>query len=136
MIAELNRLCTDCRFMTPMPQIEYVPGVCNIGPDEIARRRNLGWVSLAISLALMLALYGQGSIHGGDCLFFSRRRCRLPVFCRHISISVPGLPALGLLILARSEQSKKSMMNFQRKRIRGRETRLRCMLFLSGELLQ
>jgi hypothetical protein len=42
--------------MTPMPQIEYVPGVCNIGPEEIARRRNLGWVSLAIVFVVLLAL--------------------------------------------------------------------------------
>jgi hypothetical protein len=35
-----------------MTQNEYIPGVCNIGPDEIARRRNVGWVSLAISLVL------------------------------------------------------------------------------------
>lgn len=35
---------------------EYVPGVCNIGPQEIARRRILGWVSLAITIALVLIL--------------------------------------------------------------------------------
>jgi hypothetical protein len=39
-----------------MAQIEYIPGVCNIGPDEIARRRNLGWVALAISVGLLLGL--------------------------------------------------------------------------------
>ena len=35
---------------------EYVPGVCNIGPQEIARRRILGWVSLAITVTLVLIL--------------------------------------------------------------------------------
>ncbi|MEJ0021849.1 MAG: hypothetical protein WDN47_04750 [Candidatus Doudnabacteria bacterium] len=39
-----------------MTQSEYVPGVCNIGPAEIARRRNLGWVSLAIVVILLAAL--------------------------------------------------------------------------------
>lgn len=36
--------------------MEYVAGVCNMGPDEIARRRNLGLVSLTITLVLLLAL--------------------------------------------------------------------------------
>ena len=43
-----------------MTQTEYVPGVCNIGPDEIARRRNLGWVALAITLLLLLTLGTNG----------------------------------------------------------------------------
>jgi hypothetical protein len=43
-----------------MAQIEYIPGVCNIGPEEIARRRNLGWVSLAIVFVLLLALVLAG----------------------------------------------------------------------------
>lgn len=43
-----------------MTQTEYVPGVCNIGPDEIARRRNLGWVALAITLLLLLTLVLTG----------------------------------------------------------------------------
>ena len=43
-----------------MTRIEYVPGVCNIGSQEIARRRNLGWVFLAISVALLLALVLTG----------------------------------------------------------------------------
>ena len=34
--------------------------MCNIGPEEIARRRKLGWVSLAITLALLLALVWAG----------------------------------------------------------------------------
>ncbi len=46
--------------MMPMTQTEYVPGVCNIGPEEIARRRNLGWIALAIILALLLALVLTG----------------------------------------------------------------------------
>ena len=43
-----------------MTRNEYIPGQCNIGPDEIARRRNVGWVSLAISLVLIGTLEGAG----------------------------------------------------------------------------
>ncbi len=46
--------------MTPAPQIEYVPGDCNIGTDEIARRRNLGWTALAITFTLLLVLVWIG----------------------------------------------------------------------------
>ena len=34
----------------------YRPGVCNIGPEEIARRRRAGHVGLAITLALFAIL--------------------------------------------------------------------------------
>jgi hypothetical protein len=34
----------------------YVAGVCNIGPDEIARRRRAGHVGVLITLALLVAL--------------------------------------------------------------------------------
>ncbi len=43
-----------------MPHIEYVAGVCNIGPEEVARRRNLGWISLAVSIILLAALVWSG----------------------------------------------------------------------------
>jgi hypothetical protein len=39
-----------------MDKTEYVAGECNIGAEEISRRRNLGWVGLAITLLLLLAL--------------------------------------------------------------------------------
>ena len=31
--------------------LTYAPGECNIGPEEVARRRNLGWIALGITLA-------------------------------------------------------------------------------------
>jgi hypothetical protein len=31
---------------------EYVPGVCNIGPAEIGKRRQAGWVGLAATIVL------------------------------------------------------------------------------------
>jgi hypothetical protein len=43
-----------------MPQIYYTPGVCNIGPEEIRRRRNLGWFGIAVALALFALCYGLG----------------------------------------------------------------------------
>ncbi len=35
-----------------MPNEGYVPGVCNIGPAEIRRRRASGWAGLTAGLAL------------------------------------------------------------------------------------
>ena len=35
---------------------EYIPGECNIGAEEIARRRSVGWVSLAITTILLVAM--------------------------------------------------------------------------------
>jgi len=30
----------------------YIPGVCNIGPAEIAMRKRVGWGALAVTVAL------------------------------------------------------------------------------------
>jgi hypothetical protein len=38
------------------PQTAYVPGVCNINPDEIKKRRNVGHVGLAIFVVLLIVL--------------------------------------------------------------------------------
>lgn len=35
-----------------MADQEYIPGVCNIGPSEIARRRRAGWTGLAATVVL------------------------------------------------------------------------------------
>jgi len=35
-----------------MATITYTPGVCNIGPEEINRRRNIGWLGLAITIVV------------------------------------------------------------------------------------
>lgn len=34
----------------------YVPGVCNIGPVEMRKRRQSGWIGLALTLLLWAAL--------------------------------------------------------------------------------
>jgi hypothetical protein len=44
-----------------MDQAEYVAGVCNIGPGEINRRRNLGWVCLLIAILLLAVLIWVGA---------------------------------------------------------------------------
>ena len=41
---------------TPLTAIEYRPGVCNIGPAEIARRRRAGHVGLLVTVAVLAAL--------------------------------------------------------------------------------
>lgn len=35
---------------------EYIPGVCNIGLQEINRRRRVGWIGLAVALVLFVIL--------------------------------------------------------------------------------
>jgi hypothetical protein len=42
--------------MAQTGQTEYTPGVCNIGGAEIARRRNLGWIMLIITIALLAVM--------------------------------------------------------------------------------
>lgn len=37
----------------PTPHMEYQPGVCNIGPAEISRRRRAGHVGLAATVVLL-----------------------------------------------------------------------------------
>jgi hypothetical protein len=51
---------------TPIPQTptagtEYQPGVCNIGPAEIARRRRAGHVGLAATVVVLGALVAIGA---------------------------------------------------------------------------
>ena len=41
----------------------YQPGVCNIGPDEIARRRRAGHVGVAVSAVLLAALMAVEAPH-------------------------------------------------------------------------
>lgn len=43
---------------TPEPRtgIEYRPGICNIGPAEIARRRRAGHLGAAVAIGLILVL--------------------------------------------------------------------------------
>ena len=41
---------------TPLAGVEYRPGVCNIGPAEIARRRRAGHVGLLVTLAVLAGL--------------------------------------------------------------------------------
>jgi hypothetical protein len=41
---------------TPSAGVEYRPGVCNIGPAEIARRRRAGHVGLLVTIVAFAAL--------------------------------------------------------------------------------
>ena len=47
--------------MAPRGAVDYVPGVCNIGPAEIARRRRAGHVGLAIGLVVLAVLVATGA---------------------------------------------------------------------------
>ncbi len=39
-----------------MEQTEYIPGVCNIGPQERKARRTVGWIGLILSAGVWIAL--------------------------------------------------------------------------------
>jgi fatty acid desaturase len=43
---------------------KYIPGVCNIGPAERAKRRQAGFVGLFASLILMITLVAIGASRG------------------------------------------------------------------------
>ena len=61
---------THSTFATGMPRTpiapiagldEYRPGVCNIGPEEIARRRRSGHAALAVTIGLFALLVAIGA---------------------------------------------------------------------------
>lgn len=35
---------------------QYIPGVCNIGPQEINQRRRVGWIGLSVTVILFFIL--------------------------------------------------------------------------------
>src|ERR1700689_506358 len=43
---------------------KYIPGVCNIGPSERAKRRQTGLVALLASIILMVTLVAIGAPRG------------------------------------------------------------------------
>ncbi len=45
----------------PFASVDYQPGVCNIGPAEIARRRRAGHVGLIAAVALFAILIAIGA---------------------------------------------------------------------------
>jgi hypothetical protein len=47
--------------LSPLDVVFYHPGVCNIGPAEIARRRRSGHIALIISVALFVVLVAVGA---------------------------------------------------------------------------
>jgi len=46
-------------------ELTYAPGACNIGPDEIARRRKAAAAGLVASVVLAVVLVALGSSQGG-----------------------------------------------------------------------
>jgi hypothetical protein len=41
----------------------YIPGVCNIGPAEIAMRKRAGWIALIVTVLIWAALVFFGANH-------------------------------------------------------------------------
>lgn len=56
-------------------ELTYAPGACNIGADEIARRRKAAVAGLVASIGLAVALIAFGSAPGG----FERLLVALPL---------------------------------------------------------
>jgi hypothetical protein len=64
-----------------MNEIIYTPGVCNIGPEEIAQRKKIGWIGVVITVVVSIALL----------------MTRLPAIIR-IAVFLPAfVGAIGLL---------------------------------------
>ncbi|MGD0018100.1 MAG: hypothetical protein ABSD62_02500 [Candidatus Limnocylindrales bacterium] len=49
--------------LSPLNVGDYSPGVCNIGPAEIARRRMAGHIGLLVSAAVLAGLVAVGAPH-------------------------------------------------------------------------
>ncbi|HEY4752608.1 MAG TPA: hypothetical protein VIH37_04935, partial [Candidatus Limnocylindrales bacterium] len=47
--------------VSPSAETQYRPGVCNIGPEEIARRRQAGHVGAAAAFGLLAGLVVAGA---------------------------------------------------------------------------
>jgi hypothetical protein len=50
---------------SPAGSVDYIPGVCNIGPAEVARRRRAGHVGLAVTLVVLAGLVAIGAPPAG-----------------------------------------------------------------------
>lgn len=46
----------EAESMTKQMQSKYIPGTCNIGPAEIKRRKQSGWLGLILTIVLGAAL--------------------------------------------------------------------------------
>ncbi len=68
--------------LQPAVPAEYQAGVCNIGPEEIARRRRAGHIGLVISIAVFVGLVLAGCRRRSSGLSCS---CRWPRPPRAIS---------------------------------------------------
>jgi hypothetical protein len=54
---------SNLQGLSPIHVLAYEPGVCNIGPAEIARRRRAGHVGLIASVAMFAVLLAVGAPH-------------------------------------------------------------------------
>ena len=67
--------------LSPLNVISYEPGVCNIGPEEIARRRKSGNIGLIVSVAVLAVLLAVGA----------------PAWSRLVLVVTAGISATGYL---------------------------------------
>jgi hypothetical protein len=54
---------SNTQGLGPLNVISYEPGVCNIGPEEVARRRRAGHAGLIVSVAVFALLLAVAAPH-------------------------------------------------------------------------
>ncbi|MGA3057901.1 MAG: hypothetical protein ABSE70_07715 [Candidatus Limnocylindrales bacterium] len=62
-MSNLRGLGPNLQRLSPSNLVGYEPGVCNIGPAEIARRRRAGHAGLVVTAVLFAALIALGAPH-------------------------------------------------------------------------
>lgn len=62
-MSNVQGLSPNSQGMSPLNVVGYVPGVCNIGPAEIARRRRVGHAGLVVTAVLFAALIALATPH-------------------------------------------------------------------------
>ena len=53
-----------------MEQAKYIPGVCNIGPQERKLRKRFGWIGTGLFLILAAYFHGESFPKWADLLLF------------------------------------------------------------------
>lgn len=97
-------------------EIQYVPGVCNIGPAEVGRRRTLGWVGLIATVVLVVLLRWRGATRGWELLVFVPAFLSASGFLQARFHFCTGYAARGVYNFGRPGQSR-AVPDEQSKRV-------------------
>jgi ABC-type phosphate/phosphonate transport system permease subunit len=97
-------------------EIQYVPGVCNIGPAEVGRRRTLGWLGLIATVALLVLLHWRHLGRNWDLLVFIPAFLSASGFLQARFHFCTGYAARGVYNFGRPGQSR-AVPDEQSKRV-------------------